>query len=200
MNDPSPTGRLSLLRKAIHVATTVVPVAGWLVSYPLALVLASAIVAASLLLEAARRWWPWVNRLLWQLIPTVFRQWEDRRLLGSTWFALGMLAALALWGRAAGGTAVLFLAWGDPAAEFVGRRWGPPGQRKTLAGSLGCLAASLLAGVVGIWLGRLHPWAAMAGAVSATAIERWSPPPDDNLWIPILSGMVILMVQWLVGG
>ena len=199
MHDPSSTGRLSLLRKAIHVATTVVPVAGWLVSYPLALILAGGAVLASLLLEAARRWWPWVNRLLWHLIPSVFRRWEERRLLGSTWFALSMLAALALWGRDAGGTAVLFLAWGDPAAEFVGRRWGPPGQKKTLAGSLACLGACLLAGALGVWLGGVHPWVALAGAVSATAIEQWSPPPDDNLWIPVLSGLVILAVQWLVG-
>jgi dolichol kinase len=199
MHDPPSTGRLSLLRKAIHVATAVVPVAGWLASYPWALVLAGGAVVASLLLEAARRWWPWVNRLLWRLIPSVFRRWEERRVLGSTWLALGMLAALALWGRDAGGTAVLYLAWGDPAAEFAGRRWGPPGQKKTLPGSLACLGACLLAGGVGVWLGGLRPWAVLAGAVAATAIERWSPPPDDNLWIPVLSGLVILAVQWLVG-
>jgi dolichol kinase len=191
---------VSLLRKLIHVATTLVPLLGWLVSYWLALALAALALIASLILEAARRWWPWVNDQLWRWLPSVFRAWEDRRALGSTWFGLGMLAALLLYGRDAGGTAILYLAWGDPAAEVVGRRWGQPGRRKTLAGSLGCLAACLLAGGLGAYLGGLSSWAVVAGALVATLVERSSLPPDDNLWIPALSGLAVLLVQGLIDG
>ena len=200
MEDAPSSGRVSLLRKLIHVATAVVPLVGWLISYWLALALAGVAVAASLVLEAARRWLPWVNRLLWRWFPDVFREWEDRQALGSTWFGIGMVVTLLLCGRDAGGTAILYLAWGDPTAELVGRRWGKTGQHKTLAGSLGCLVACLLAGVVGIYLGGLSPWAVVAGAMVATLVERWSPPPDDNLWIPILSGLSVLLVQGIVGG
>jgi dolichol kinase len=186
------------LRKLIHLAMTVVPACGWLISPTLAAGISGILLLASLVVEAARRWWPWVNHLLWQLIPATFRRGEERRILGSTWFALGMSMALLLFGRDAGGTAILFLVWGDPAAEFVGRRWGPSGQGKTVAGSLGCLAACLLAGLVGFGLGGLSPWAVLAGGMVATLVERWSPPPDDNLWMPILSGLAILAVQRLV--
>lgn len=199
-DDASPSGRLSLTRKLIHLGSAVVPAAGWLISYPLALILAGLLLLASLVIEAARRWWPWVNRLLWQLLPTTFRAWEDQRVLGSTWYSLSMLAALLIFGQDVGGTAVLFLAWGDPAAEFVGRRWGRPGQRKSLAGSLGCFLACLLAAVVGVGVGGLSPWAALVGAVVATSAERWSPPPDDNVWMPLLSALAMAVVQWLVGG
>lgn len=177
-----------------------VPAAGWWVSYGLALALASAILVASFAVEASRRWWPWVDRLLWHLLPTTFRAWEGRRMLGSTWFAVGAVAALLLFGRDVGGTAVLFLSWGDPAAELAGQRWGQPGRGKTLVGSLGCLAACLTASLVGIRLGGLSLWAAMTGAIVATMAERWSPPPDDNVWIPILSGLAVAVVQWFVGG
>lgn len=188
------------MRKLIHLAMALVPAAGWLISFSSALALAGAFLGASLAVEIARRWWPGVNRLLWRLLPTTFRAWEGRRVLGSTWFAAGVLATLLLFGRDAGGTAVLFLVWGDPLAELVGRRWGRPGQCKTLAGSAGCLAACLLAGGVGVGLGGLSPWAALVGAVVATLIEHWSPPPDDNLWMPILSGVAIAAVQRWVGG
>ena len=187
--------RVSLLRKLIHLAMTVVPAAGWLVAYSSAVALGAVILAASLVIELARRWWPWVNRTLWHVIPSVFRAWEGRRVLGSTWFALGALAALLLFGRDAGGTAILFLAWGDPAAELAGRRWGPAGQRKTLVGSLACLAACVAAAGVGILLGGLAPWVALTGAVVATLVERWSPPPDDNLWVPLLSGLAMIVGQ-----
>lgn len=191
---------MSLLRKLIHLATSLVPAAGWLFFYPVALALSVVVMAASLALEAARRWWPWVNQFLWQLFPSVFRRWEDRRVLGSTWFAVGMLATFLLCGQDAGGTAVLFLSWGDTAAELVGRKWGRSESGKTLVGSVGCLAACLLAGLVGVGLGGLSFWAVLAGAVVATLVERWSPPPDDNVWMPILSGLTIVLVQWLVGG
>jgi dolichol kinase len=183
-----------VLRKLFHVAMMVVPLAGWLVSYQWALVLAGALVAGSLAIEGARRWWPWVDRTLWRYLPSVFRDWEKRAVLGSTWFSLGTLAALLLFGRDAGGTAVLCLAWGDAAAELAGRRWGRPAQGKSWAGSLACLAACLAAGGVGVALGGLPPAAAPVGAAVATLTERWSPPPDDNLWIPLASGLAMALV------
>jgi dolichol kinase len=191
---------VSLLRKAIHLAMGLIPLAGWLVGYWLALALAGASLVASVAMEAGRRWGPWVNRLLWRWLPSVFREGEDRSLLGSTWFAIGSVATLLLCGRDAGGTALLYLSWGDAAAELVGSRWGRSAGDKSLIGSLACLATCLLAGIVGVLLGGLSPWAALAGAVVATLVERRSPPPNDNVWMPVLSGLAILLVQWLTGG
>ena len=118
--------------------------------------------------------------------------------MGSTWFSVGALVTLLLLGRDAGSTAILFLAWGDPAAEIVGRRWGGGGPGKTVAGSLGCLLACLLAALVGVGLGGLNPWAAIGGAVVATLVERRSPPPDDNVWMPLFGGLSIVALAWLI--
>jgi dolichol kinase len=191
---PSPT------RKLMHLAIALVPAVGWRGSYWLALSLFGLLLGASVVIELARRWWSWPNRLLWWLLPTTFRWWEGSQVLGSTWYVIGGLVTMLLWGQDVGGTSVLFLAWGDPAAELVGRRWGRPPGGKTVAGSLGCLMACLLAGLVGVGMGGLTPWAALAGALVATAVERWSPPPDDNLWMPILSGLASAVVQALTGG
>ena len=198
--DALAVGRLSLLRKLMHLAMTLVPAAGWLVSRQAALWLAAALLAASLALEGVRRGWPAVNRLLWRLLPTVFRAWEGQAVLGSTWLAIGMALTAFLWDSDISGTAILFLVWGDPAAEVAGRRWGRRGAGKTLVGSLGCLAACLMAGVVGVGLGGLSPWSVGAGALVATAVERWSPPPDDNLWMPVLSGLAMALIQLGRGG
>ncbi len=173
-----------------------IPAAGWWLAPWVAVALTAAFLAASLAVEVARRSWPWVNRLLWRALPSAFRTWEGETILGSTWFAVGSLPSLLFFGQDAGGTALLFLAWGDPMGEVVGR-WSSaasPGN-KTVAGSLGCLAACLLAAGVGVGLGGLSPWAALAGAVVATLVERWSPPPDDNVWMPILSGLVVAVLQ-----
>lgn len=192
--------RASLIRKLIHLAMAVIPALGWSVSYCLALLASVIMLGGSLAMELARRWWPWCNRILWRLLPTVFRKAEAKGVFGSTWFAVGALLSLLLFGRDIGGTAVLFLAWGDPVAEIVGGRWGKAGQGKTVVGSLGCLMACVVAAFVGVGLGGLSPWAAFLGAVVATLVERWSPPPNDNLWMPLLSGLAITVTQLLVGG
>ena len=189
---------MSLLRKLIHLAMAWLPALGWLISFKLELALAAALLLASLAVEVARGQWQWVNRLLWRMLPSTFRSDERQQVLGSTWFAVGTLVALILFGRDIGGTAVLFLTWGDSAAELAGRRWGRPGRRKTLAGSLGCLLACLLAACVGIGLGGLNPLVALTGVVVATLAERWSPPPDDNVWLPILSGLAMWVVLQLI--
>jgi dolichol kinase len=174
-----------------------IPAAGWWLGYAWALGLAATFLVAAVLLELARHRWVWINRLLWRLLPTTFRAWETRRLMGSTWFGLGALATLLLLGRDAGGTAVLFLAWGDPAAEIIGRRWGGSQPGKTLTGSLGCLLACLVAALVGVGLGGVRPWAAGVGAIVATLVERRPPPPDDNVWMPLLGGLAIAALEWL---
>ena len=192
--------RASMTRKLIHLAMAILPALGWSVSYCLALISSATMLGASLAIELARRWWPWCNLLLRRLLPTVFRKAEAQGILGSTWFAAGALLSLLLFGRDIGGTAVLLLAWGDPVAEIVGRRWGAVGQGKTVVGSLGCFTACVVAGFVGVGLGGLSPWAACLGAVIATLVERWSPPPNDNLWMPLLSGLGVTLTQLLVGG
>lgn len=189
--------RISLTRKLIHLAVALVPAAGWWFSHEVALALSAALFAASALVDLARRYCPWLNRLLLRLLPTTFRAWESRRVFGSTWLGLGLLATLLLFGRDAGGTAALFLIWGDPAAELVGRTFGMPGQPKTVAGSLGCLVACVLAALVGVGLGGLPLGAALAGALVATLVERWSPPPDDNVWMPLLGGLSIVFTAGL---
>jgi dolichol kinase len=180
------------------MALALVPAAGWWLGYQAAVALSTLLLAGTLAVEVARRRWSALDRILWQTLPTVFRPWEGRRVLGSTWFALGALLALVAFGRDVGGTALLFLTWGDPAAEMVGRRWGPQTGGKTLVGSIGCLLGCLLAALVGMSLGGLQPWTVLAGAITATLVERWSPPPDDNLWIPTLGGLVMAEMEMVL--
>jgi dolichol kinase len=177
----------------------VAPAAGWWLGYGAALALVAIELLGSALVDVARRRWPGLNDLLWRLLPTTFRPWEGRAVLGSTWLGIGALATLLLYGQDAGSTALLYLVWGDPAAEIAGHRWGRRGASKTWAGSAGCLAACLVAALVGVGLGGLTPWAALVGAVVATVVERWSPPPDDNVWMPLLSGLAVVGVEWLAG-
>ena len=88
---------------------------------------------------------------------------------------------------------MFFLSLGDPAAAIIGRQM--PGPRllgKSPFGTLafiavGCATLAVLLIVGGI----AHHWALWLGVLLAGLIELVSIPPDDNLAVPILSGIVI---------
>jgi dolichol kinase len=174
---------------------TVLPAGAWFLADWLGLALSAAFLVASIALEIIRRHWSGLNAFLRKMLPGVIRDTENQGVLGSTWFAIGAFVAFLVFGPFTGGAAVLFLAWGDPAAAIAGRKWGNLSRRKTWVGSLACLGATSLAALAAAHYGNLNLWAALCGAGAATLVERCSPQPDDNVWIPILSGLSIWIVQ-----
>jgi dolichol kinase len=126
------------------------------------------------LIEFARLASPRVREWLGALVP-VFRPRETERVSGALWLAFGYVLAgwLAMPAPVAG---ILAGALADPAASWVGGRWGG-GTRKSWAGSG---AALLVIVAVAVTVGARLETALAAGLVGA-ALERWSGPIDDNL-------------------
>jgi dolichol kinase len=88
--------------------------------------------------------------------------------------------------------ALAFIIVGDTAAALVGRKFGRHYFRhKTLEGSLGCLLATLLVALVAP---GLPLWVALAGAVTATLTEAVSFRIDDNISVPVVSGLIMTLL------
>jgi dolichol kinase len=66
---------------------------------------------------------------------------------------------------------------------------------KTLEGSCACLAACLVAGAILAAVTHVALWVAVLGAVCATLVEFLSPPPNDNLTIPLIAGGIMSLVK-----
>lgn len=119
---------------------------------------------------------------------------EARGSASSTWYALGMILALALFAREAAVSGILVLAFADPISSYSGRRWG---RRPFLGASMeGTLVFGLTAFTVLAFRHAL-PVAAAAAVVCALA-ERLSWPLDDNLTIPVVGAAVLTMVEGLL--
>jgi phytol kinase len=126
-----------------------------------------------------------------------------RPTLGAILFPLGLtLAAVILWSHPpAFSYAALVLALPDPAAAVVGRRFGSrrwriPGGEKSLYGSL---AFFLVAFVIGMGFalaaGNGSILAVVAVAAGITAVEAGLGFGLDNLFIPVVAGL--LGESWL---
>lgn len=176
-------------RKALHLATVFIPLAVWFLDervwrWPLML-----LTVAVLILDFARLGSPRFGRFFRSLVGPALRRHEERELLGSSYLALSVLLSAYLFPRPIAVAAMGYLILGDGLAGLVGRNWGriPLAFGKTLEGTLACLAANLLVGV--LVLPTIE--ATLLGAALATAVEFLPLPVDDNLAIPIITGTLL---------
>lgn len=182
-----------LARKAIHLASALVPIAwglGWVSDHALRLALTGALLLAGSV-ELARRYLAGFRHWFTTFLGPMLRRHEHGQLAGATWLALGMCVVAVLAPKPAALAALWAAAVGDAAAALVGRgmtRWRGPGPAmgKTWMGSAACVAATA-PGV--LWLADASwPMALGLGAVAAVA-ERPAGPGDDNLRVALATAL-----------
>lgn len=185
-------------RKALHAALSLAAagVVSVLAPMPAAIVLAAASLVA-LSVELARRVSAGAARAFDRL-SGMLKEGERGRLTGATLLSLGFTtAAVLLPGRPAL-AGILFAGLGDPAAALAGRRWGRlryPGG-KSVAGSGTFL---LVVFATGLALG-LPPRVVLTAGLLLTAVEAFSLPIDDNVYLPVLGAGAVAVAHWLTGG
>src|SRR5262249_4418725 len=133
-------------RKAFHLLTLVYWGAFLFFGYPRVLYWLAGWLVVVALVETARLRIPAVSRFLMTIFDGMIREAERTHYSGLLHTTAGSLLAILISGGngAIVGTAVGQLAFGDAAAALAGKAFGktrPAGSRKSLEGSLACLAA-----------------------------------------------------------
>ena len=205
---PSDAASIHLERRAFHaVAASLLPVGALLLPLPWCRALPWQRPLAMVAAEAARRLSPRVNRLVVGAFGRVMRPAEEQgRITGATYLVCASLAALLLYPPTVAALALLFHAWGDPAAAMVGSRFGRirlPGlsgkhrQGKSLEGSLAFFAVALVVSAA-LWAAGAFDvfWPAALGALAAAMVELLRLPVDDNVSVP-LAGGGLMAVLWM---
>lgn len=150
------------------------------------------------LLEALRLRNVGVNQWLIRRFGGIHREKEVTRPSGIFWTLLGcFLTALFVPERDIVIAAMLYLTVGDGLAGFVGRSWGRLRiGAKSVEGSLACFLGAWAVGALVLTppVGRPE---ALIGALLVTLIEALSSAPDDNLTIPLLSGVALHFIRWM---
>lgn len=204
---PSPARPANLRRSLFHVASglfalgliRLLPTRGWLIAA------AASFAVFAWSCEIARRQSPAVNARLMRLFAPIAHANEHHEVNSSTWYitALILLAIFAPLGAAEVG--VIVLAFADPAAGFIGRRFGKIRIRagRSLEGTAAFVVAGTLA--AGAWLTFAHhlPLSsalvmALAGAVAGAVAEIVVTKLDDNFSIPVAATTAVAVAQMLV--
>ena len=189
---PGPTP--PVWRRVFHIfAGSSIPLVGIFAAETAMIWVLAALAAGGLVLDLLRFQVGWINSIFTKLLAPLLKQDEVAHITGATYMVISAFLAFALFGKDVAVPVMFFLSLGDPAAAIVGR--GMPGPR--LAGKsplgtaafigVGCAALAVLLAADGID----HHWALWVGVVAAGLIELVSVPPDDNLAIPLLAGVVM---------
>lgn len=181
-----------LKRKAIHLASLVIPVGyyltpnAWTREWERAL-LASVIL--SLAIEIFRINHPRARNMFRHFFGELLRNHEEASLLGSTYLLIACLLSIHLFAKPVAVLALSFLIVGDTTAAIVGKSFGRVRLfGKTVEGSLACL---LVCFAITRFLPEVPFRAALVGAVVATVFELLPIPLDDNFRIPLSAGFAM---------
>lgn len=191
--------RQELVRKATHLGALLIPGSYYLLGIERfsAFIVMLVIGLAMLLIDIARirNWWLWKN-VFTHIFSRVIRKHEkDGDFTGATYILLTSCATIALFEKPIAIAALSFIIVGDSFAAVIGRKFGRIRfAGKTLEGSLGCLVGTI---IVALLTPGIPLSIGLLGAVVATVVEAWPLGVDDNVSVPLMSGLAMTMVTIL---
>jgi dolichol kinase len=190
------------IRKAIHICSLAIPFTyRYILGYNrfLMFVLLMITLMTALSIELSRIQIPTFRKLYNKLFSLILRRHETRDFTGATFLVFASMLCVVFFNPAIAFLAISYLSIGDTFAAVVGLSTGKRkfiGQKKSLEGSLACfcsiLAFSILFGT------GINPVIYTAGCLIATLSELWVVPVDDNVKIPLASGLVMTLINIIV--
>ncbi len=141
------------------------------------------------------RHWNFWEKFARRFFSAMVRPHEDQGdFTGATYILIAVCLAVALFSKPIAIAALAFIIVGDSFAAVIGRKFGRHrfGGRKTIEGSLGCLAGTMIVAMV---VPNLSLAVGLIGACVATLTEAFSLKIDDNLSVPLVSGLAMTILQ-----
>lgn len=198
---------LHIARKLWHMATGLIGLALYYKSGLSVDTVASVLLAfsaASFMVEFLRLRNEKVNQLLMVLMKPVMRESEKNSVSGMPFYALGVSLSLFFFPERIAILSILFLIFADPIASFCGILYGRDKilPNKSLQGTI---AAFTVCYIVTLVYGLIHAspsmnllvFAILAGIIGAVS-ELCSQFVDDNLCIPVISGLGLFLINFVV--
>ena len=198
---------LHLTRKAWHISTGLTGLliykkAGVTAEFTASALLALAV--AAFLFELLRLRNEKVNKIAMVVMKPVMRESERNSVSGLPFYALGVSLALFFFPERIAILAILFLIFADPIASFIGILYGRdkilPNKslQGTIAAFLVCYIATIVYGLAYLAPSMNLLVFAIAAGIIGCVSEMCSQFVDDNLCIPVVSGLGLYLVNFVI--
>ena len=185
--------RQEILRKTIHViVNSLIPLIYLFFNIPklwMAILLGLASVFI-ILIDIERSRDDWLSTIFAKYFNKMLRIHErNGKLTGASYVFIGAFISVAIFPKEIAVLALLFTAIGDTAAALYGRKFGKIKiWNKTLEGSIVGLIACI---IIALFFPQIPNIVKFSGAFAAMFIELLHIKVDDNLRIPLFSGIIM---------
>ena len=195
-----------LKRKALHLGALALPAGLLALGRTAALFVLVPLALVAVFCDVARQRWAWMHAFIQWVFAPIMRPEEQPPfggavvLNGATWMCVSAALCALAFPEPVAAAALAMLMVGDGAAAVVGRRYGRhryPSSSKSLEGSAAFFVTGLAAalplatGLPGY--DALTPLQLGLGALAATVTEALPVPVNDNLRVPLVAGLVMLL-------
>ena len=197
-----------LIRKGIHFCALAIPIGYYYMSQGKVILIMSPLTFLFILFDVLKskseKFRVWVNKHL----GVIFRGYEKRGAFsGSSYILFGSLFAILIFPKIIAILVITFTVAGDLTAALAGMLIGQHKLigRATIEGSVGFLAASLIAtSFYPDTLASSYPpgtlsWMRLIGSFFAMFVEMLPLKIDDNLTVPILTGTLLAILARFIG-
>jgi len=182
-----------LYRKSIHIFSSIIPLFYVFFSKNLTLKILIPLALIFIMVEIIRFNINFINRIYIKILRDIIRVQERKRFSGATYLLISSVLVILFYDKSIAVACLLFLTLSDSAAALFGKRFGKIKiYNKTLEGSLAFLLSSL---IIVYLIKSLNFITGVSGAITATFVEFTLTNIDDNLSIPIISGLVMQLVN-----
>ncbi|MCI0531147.1 MAG: dolichol kinase [candidate division Zixibacteria bacterium] len=181
--------RNEVKRKAIHLFALSIPIGYCFVPQYYALLILVPISLFSLAIDLFRILELPGHRFFIYIFGPMLRDHEEADLTGGSYILFASTVCIAIFSKPVALAAMGFIILGDISSALIGRNLGKISLgNKTLEGSLGFFISCLLVIVI---IPEFNLIIGLLGAFLATALEAIDTPIDDNLLVPVISGLVM---------
>lgn len=183
-------------RKFIHYTASLIPLIYYFFLGRKEAVIIMAVLTGLITLgEVLRMKVPFCRRLFMRIFGRWIRsQEQNNNFTGATFVFWGGLMTIWFFPKEIATAALLFLTVGDSTACLVGMRFGRVKlvSSRTLEGALAFIIAAV---VFTLWIPGLTLKVKLIGAVAGSLVELVHRRVDDNLLIPLFSGVVMYILN-----
>lgn len=181
------------IRKAVHAFSIIIPLFYFFAPRGITLLILMPAFVTAIILDLARM----TENPIWtkfgvHLFGKMIRPKEKEGFTGSSYILTTDFLAILMFDKPVAVCAMAFIALGDATAAMVGRRWGRHKfGNKSFEGSSGFFVAAAICAILLhlVYHDSFPLIVGLAGALLATFVEALSTRSDDNLTVPIISGL-----------
>ncbi|KYC44570.1 MAG: Cytidylyltransferase family protein [Candidatus Methanofastidiosum methylothiophilum] len=184
-----------LRRKIFHEIGLLIPISYLFFDKKDAIFGMSILVIIFVFVEFLRLRYNFGTEFIPKVVGKTVRDYEEVDLSAATYFIISSFFTVLLFEKFIAIAAISYNSIGDFFSAIIGKRFGKikyMGGKKSLEGSIACFVSCF---IVGLFV--LNPLMAIAGALAATFAEGYLIKVNDNLSIPILSGIVLTAISFL---